>query len=105
MEKDPGANAGANVCTPGSHLGRRKTRPPDASATAPSSRTTANSGALVVNLCESNLRLAANLSSGGRRGGVQVLANTLAAHERAAHRPTETHNGKMSLPESNQEAV
>lgn len=70
-----------------------------------SSRIKTNIAALVLNLCESNLRLAVNLSSGVRGGSVQVLANALAAHERAAHRPTETHNAEMSLPESNQEAV
>lgn len=59
------------------------------------------STALVVNLCESILLLAENLSSGVCKGSIQVLGNTLAAHERAAHHPTETHNVKCLFQNQN----
>lgn len=59
------------------------------------------STALVVNLCESLLLLAENLSSGVCDGSIQVLGNTLAAHERAAHHPTETHNVKCLFQNQN----
>lgn len=96
--------------SPGSRADGQKTPEPKSASTEPTRKDSsptiqADIGALVVNLCKSNLRLAANLSSGVRGRRVQVLANALAEHERVAHRPTETHNVKMSLPQSNQEAV